>query len=65
MDDNSVDVVITSPPYNFDAGSGIGHKYDFNTKGYKDNLTQDDYYEWQKKCITEMIRVSDLTFYNI
>ncbi|MBK7381647.1 MAG: hypothetical protein IPJ03_22165 [Ignavibacteriales bacterium] len=56
MPDKSIDLVITSPPYNFDAGSHIGHKY--NGK-LKDNLSIDDYYNWQKQCITEMIRVSE------
>jgi len=62
MPDKSIDLVITSPPYNFDAGSHIGHKY--NGK-LKDNLSIDDYYNWQKQCITEMIRVSKYVFYNI
>lgn len=65
MPDKYCNVIITSPPYNFDAGSGIGHKYDFKSKGYKDNLTQDDYFVWQSKCIKEMLRVSELVFYNI
>lgn len=62
MPDGFVDLTVTSPPYNFDLGSHIGHKY--NGK-IKDKRTQNEYYEWQSNCIEKMIRVSKLTFYNI
>ncbi len=62
MQPGSCDLVITSPPYNFDAGSHIGHKYN---KKVKDNLSVDEYFNWQKKCIDEMIRVGKYVFYNI
>ena len=63
--DKAFDLVLTSPPYNFDAGSGIGYKYDFNTKVYKDNLAIDDYFLMQKELLEQAIRISGLTFYNI
>lgn len=62
MQRGSCDLVITSPPYNFDAGSHIGHKYNGKVK---DNLSIDEYYNWQKQCIEEMIRVGKYVFYNI
>lgn len=36
LEDNSVDAVVTDPPYNI--------KYHYNT--YKDNLEECDYYDW-------------------
>lgn len=34
-----VDLVVTSPPYNFDSGSGLGNK------GYLDNKSSDVYFK--------------------
>lgn len=64
MQDKSIDYIITSPPYNFgkDAIHGVDAKY----TDYKDDLTQEQYYEWQKKLIIEMLRVTKKhIFYNI
>lgn len=61
MPDNFVDLVVTSPPYNFDAGSGLGNKYN----GQKDGKSMNEYYEWSVKIITELLRVSKLVCYNI
>lgn len=62
MPDGCVDCVITSPPYNFDNGSGLGNKY----AGQKDNMPQEEYFKWQKECIKQMIRVcKNCVFYNI
>jgi DNA modification methylase len=60
-----VDLVLTSPPYNFDAGSGIGHKYDFKSKGYKDNYTQEEYYQQQSDIVELLLAKTALAFYNI
>lgn len=58
---NSVDYTITSPPYNLGTVKGKS-KYQ-NTK---DNYSQQDYFEWSKKVIGELIRVSKgEVFYNI
>ena len=62
MPDNFVDLTVTSPPYNFNAGSGLGSKYN---KQFRDNLTQDEYFEWSVKVITECMRVSKLVCWNI
>jgi site-specific DNA-methyltransferase (adenine-specific)/modification methylase len=58
MKDDSVDIVITSPPYNLkDAES----KYD----QYADNMTDEDYYNFIKDVITELIRVTKyFVFFN-
>lgn len=45
--DNSVDLVVTSPPYNI----GI----DYGT--YKDNLTWEEYYHWCEKWLREIFRI--------
>ena len=66
--DKSFDLVLTSPPYNFDAGSGLGCKYDyeFQQKGYKDNYRPEEYFEKQSNAIESMIRISSHgVFYNI
>lgn len=71
--DNSVDCVITSPPYNMNLRIRNG-KYcsrqivkEISTKyeGYDDNLAMDDYFELNKRVVTELLRVSDLVFYNV
>ena len=57
MDDMSVDVVFTSPPYNDSAKT----ERDIETKRhlkYQDIEYRDDWYEWQCECITEMMRVA-------
>src|SRR5215831_9636856 len=48
LKDNSVDVVVTSPPYN------IGLNYNNN---YKDNLSQDKYLRWIEDVGIEIKRV--------
>ena len=62
-----VDLVLTSPPYNFDAGSGLGCKYDyaFKAKGYKDNYTTNEYYQQQCELLDLVIPKAGLVFYNI
>lgn len=45
--DNSIHLVITSPPYN------AGHNYD----GYNDNLSWIEYKTFMKKIITEIYRI--------
>ena len=78
--DESVDLIVTSPPYNIRNTSGggmstIGTK---NSKwpvaalseGYsehEDNMPHDEYVEWQHKCLVEMFRIipeNGAIFYN-
>ena len=64
MDDNFVDYVLTSPPYNVGKNglNGEGKKYDL----HNDTLSDDGYLEQQKKLIKELLRVSKYhVFYNI
>ena len=62
MPTDFVDLIITSPPYNLNANSSSGNKYN---NLFKDNLTQDEYYEWSVKVITECMRVAKLVCWNI
>lgn len=79
MADDSVDMVITSPPYNFclrvrgtewthRTSGEVMHGKPMNkyTNGLSDSLEMDEYFEWQKEVITEMLRVcKGNVFYNI
>lgn len=79
MPDKSVDLVFTSPPYNMNLRIRNG-KYsrtvprrsrqivkEISTKykNFDDNLPMEEYYEFNKKVIGELLRVSDLVFYNV
>jgi len=76
--DETVDLVVTSPPYNLKNSSGNGMKDGRGGKwsgaalqaGYSnhdDNMPHDEYVEWQRECLTEMMRVlkpGGAIFYN-
>lgn len=77
--DESVDVVITSPPYNLLNSTGNGLKKNTNCgkwknaaikngyANYEDNMPYEEYISWQKKCIAEMFRIiknDGAIFYN-
>ena len=79
MADGSVDYCLTSPPYNF-CLRVRGDKYTHCTNGEKranlnvnkynngltDSLEMEEYFNWQCRCIDEMLRVSkEMVFYNI
>lgn len=78
MPEESIDVVVTSPPYNLRNSTGNGMKDGRGGKwknaelinGYSSNsdeLPHDEYVEWQKKCLKAMMRVlkpSGAIFYN-
>jgi site-specific DNA-methyltransferase (adenine-specific)/modification methylase len=73
MKDGSVNVVITSPPYNMNLRIRNG-KYcsrqivkELSTKysNFDDNLPIDEYYELHLNILKELLRVSDMVFYNI
>ena len=73
MKDDSVDVVITSPPYNMNLRISNGRYHsrqivkEISTKytEFDDNLPIEDYFNFHMKVMQELIRVSDLVFYNI
>lgn len=73
LEDNCVDAVITSPPYNYNlrihyGEYGVRSVNDKNKYGkmYKDDMPMEEYFKWQCDCITEMLRISKgIVFYNI
>ncbi|ODS12413.1 DNA-methyltransferase [Vibrio scophthalmi] len=76
--EKSIDLVVTSPPYNLKNSSGNGMKDGRGGKwanaqlinGYQthnDNMPHNEYVEWQRACLTEMMRVvkdDGAIFYN-
>lgn len=79
MTSGSIDLAITSPPYNLKNSTGNGMSE--NTKSgkwagnplqkgyshYNDNMPHDEYAEWQHKCLKEMYRLlkdDGAIFYN-
>jgi len=73
MEDSSVDLVLTSPPYNMNLRIFYG-KYrsrqvtkELSTKysNFSDNMPIEDFYNFHLKVIKELIRVSNIVFYNI
>ena len=70
---DSVHAVITSPPYNMNLRISKG-KYcsrqivkELSTKydGFDDNLPIEEYFEFHKKVLNELLRISNLIFYNV
>jgi site-specific DNA-methyltransferase (adenine-specific) len=47
VDDNSVDLIVTSPPYN------VGIDYDT----WKDNMSWSNYLNWCQEWLTECFRI--------
>jgi modification methylase len=74
----SIDIVITSPPYNLKNSTGNGMKDGRGgkwanaalQKGYanhNDNMPHDEYVKWQRDCLKEMFRIipeDGAIFYN-
>jgi len=74
MEDKSIDLIITSPPYNMRLRVSNGkyvkrpeNENHFTDKyeGFDDALPIDEFYNLHFKIIKEMLRISKLTFYNI
>ena len=73
FEDKSIDIVITSPPYNMNLrirnGGYCSRQIvkEFSTKyeGFDDNLPIEDFYKLHSDVIKELLRVSKLIFYNI
>ena len=77
LDNQSVNLIFTSPPYNMNLRimkgkytfrTGISAKNkEFTTKyvNFNDAMTMEDYFSFNKSVISECLRVSDLTFYNV
>lgn len=78
LPDESIDLVVTSPPYNIKNSTGNGLKNGSGGKwsraaliqgydNYDDCRPHDEYAEWQRECLTEMLRVikdDGAIFYN-
>lgn len=78
LPDKSIDLVITSPPYNLKNSTGNGMKDGRGGKwknaelvnGYShhdDCMPHDEYVAWQRACLTEMLRLipdNGAIFYN-
>ena len=78
LPDGSIDLVVTSPPYNLKNSTGNGMKDGRGGKwsnaaliegysSYDDNMPYDDYVQWQRECLSEMMRVipdDGAVFYN-
>ncbi len=77
--DKSVDIIITSPPYNLLNSTGNGLKKNTRCgkwknaaikdgyKDYDDNMPYTEYVEWQKQCVAQMCRIikdDGAVFYN-
>jgi site-specific DNA-methyltransferase (adenine-specific)/modification methylase len=70
--DKSVDMVLTSPPYNMRLRIRNGkyterEKAEHFSKKYKffdDALPIEEFYNFHSQCITEMLRVSKIVIYN-
>jgi len=74
----TIDLVVTSPPYNLKNSTGNGMKDARGGKwknaalvngysNYDDNMPHDKYVKWQRECLTEMFRVlkdDGAIFYN-
>ncbi len=54
LKDSSIDLIITSPPYNLGNDHHTGAK---RHKAYDDNLPEADYQKWQKNILDESFRV--------
>ena len=71
---DSIDLVVTSPPYNIGKQSNYGfgvngknHTLNESYDKYKDNMPEDAYIQWQRRIISEILRVLKNTgalFYN-
>lgn len=74
----SIDLIVTSPPYNLKNSTGNGMKYGKGGKwenaalinGYIDHhdcMPHEEYVQWQRKCLAEMFRLipeNGAIFYN-
>lgn len=78
LESGSVDLIVTSPPYNMRSSKSCTNRYkngkwrnskilDVGYEGSSDDLTEEEYAQWQIECLTEMFRLindSGAIFYN-
>jgi len=70
MKDNSIDLVLTSPPYNMGSGQSLGYQPNSSVgqkfySEYDDNKKDEEYYLWCCDVISECLRVSRYVFWNV
>jgi site-specific DNA-methyltransferase (adenine-specific) len=73
IDDKSIDLVITSPPYNMNlrirnglyCSRQIVKEFSSKYEGFDDNLPIDDFYNLHLNVLKELLRTSSIIFYNI
>ena len=73
LPNDSIDLVVTSPPYNMNLRIRNGEYTsrqivkELSTKyaGFSDNMPIDEYYDFHKEVLEGLLRVSNLVFYNI
>ena len=62
LEDETIDLIITSPPYNLGSEywpmGGDGRTARADGIGYKDEMDEDEYQDWQIACLNEMYRVA-------
>lgn len=66
LEDNSIDCIITSPPYNKNGLNSYKHRK-INYDIYDDNINEEDYIKWQIEILNECKRVlkpNGSMFYN-
>jgi site-specific DNA-methyltransferase (adenine-specific) len=71
--DDFVNVVITSPPYNMNlrirkgdyCSRQIVKEISTKYEDFPDNLPIDEFYKFHSEVLTELLRISNLVFYNI
>ena len=71
LPDRRVDLVVTSPPYNMNlrirngvyCSRQIVKELSTKYENFADNMPMEEYYEWNKNILTELLRVSDTVFY--
>ena len=57
LDDESIDLIITSPPYNLGGKFHTGNDYWKSYNNYNDDMPEELYQEWQIKVLNECYRV--------
>lgn len=57
MEDDSIDLIFTSPPYN-DSGNTEKDKVNKRHFKYETKENRDDWFEWQVECLDEMFRIT-------
>lgn len=57
LDDESVDLIITSPPYNLGKSHHTGSNHFKAYTDYDDNMPEELYQKWQVEILNECYRV--------